>query len=99
MNGYNPEMPPEHEFQKTLSTISKFAPTRPKLMDTILEAIGHTPMVRLNKIPQSMGIEAEICKLFNLICKLIIIIVVKCEYLSAGGSVKDRIALKMVEMA
>lgn len=87
MDGYNPELPPEHEFQKQLQSPSPshFTPTRAILMDTILEAIGHTPMVKLSKIPQSMGIEADIF--------------VKCEYLSAGGSVKDRIALKMVEMA
>ena len=30
---------------------------------------------------------------------LITFSVVKCEYMSAGGSVKDRIALKMVQLA
>lgn len=51
----------------------------------ILYAIGHTPMVELNRIPQSMGVK---CKIYA-----------KCEYFNAGGSVKDRIALKMIEDA
>ncbi|OAL34896.1 cystathionine beta-synthase [Fonsecaea nubica] len=50
-----------------------------------LELIGQTPLVRLNKIPQSLGIEATVYA--------------KCEYFNAGGSVKDRIALRMIEEA
>jgi len=49
------------------------------------ELIGNTPLVRLNKIPQSLGIEAEVYA--------------KVELFNAGGSVKDRIALRMVEEA
>lgn len=52
---------------------------------SILEQIGHTPLVRLNKIPQSLGVEATV--------------LVKCEYFNAGGSVKDRIALRMIQEA
>jgi cystathionine beta-synthase len=58
-------------------------PVSPRpLMDDILDQIGNTPMVKLNKIPQSLGIKATI------LCKL--------EYFNAGGSVKDRIAKRMV---
>ena len=57
----------------------------PVLMDTVLQQIGNTPLVRLNKIPQSLGIEATVYA--------------KLEYFNAGGSVKDRIALRMVEEA
>ena len=42
-------------------------------------------MVRLNKVPQSLGIEATVYA--------------KLEYFNAGGSVKDRIALRMIEEA
>ncbi|KAK0630895.1 tryptophan synthase beta subunit-like PLP-dependent enzyme [Bombardia bombarda] len=49
------------------------------------ELIGNTPLVRLNKIPQSLGIECEVYA--------------KVELLNAGGSVKDRIALRMIEEA
>lgn len=63
--------------------------TKPKLppvaMDVITQQIGNTPIVRLNRIPQSLGIEA------NVFAKL--------EYFNAGGSVKDRIALRMIEEA
>ena len=63
--------------------------TKPKLppvvMDTITQQIGNTPMVKLNKIPQSLGIEATVYA--------------KLEYFNAGGSVKDRIALRMIEEA
>jgi len=56
-----------------------------KIMDTILENIGDTPLVRLHKIPKEEGIACEI--------------LVKCEYFNAGGSVKDRIGKRMVEDA
>jgi len=63
--------------------------THPKLppvvMDTVTQQIGNTPMVRLNRIPQSLGIEATVYA--------------KLEYFNAGGSVKDRIALRMIEEA
>ena len=49
------------------------------------ELIGNTPLIRLNKIPQSLGIEAEVYA--------------KVELFNAGGSVKDRIALRMSEEA
>ncbi|KAJ5038174.1 uncharacterized protein L3040_007042 [Drepanopeziza brunnea f. sp. 'multigermtubi'] len=57
---------------------------RAKVMSAT-ELIGNTPLVRLNKIPQSLGIEAEVY--------------VKVEFVNAGGSVKDRIALRMIEQA
>lgn len=59
--------------------------TPPVVMDSITQQIGNTPLVRLNKIPQSLGIEA--------------IVYAKLEMFNAGGSVKDRIALRMVEAA
>jgi cystathionine beta-synthase len=52
---------------------------------SITEQIGNTPLVRLNKIPQSLGIEATVYA--------------KCEFFNAGSSVKDRIALRMIEQA
>jgi cystathionine beta-synthase len=42
-------------------------------------------MVRLNKIPKEEGIDCEI--------------LVKCEYLNPSGSMKDRIAVRMLEDA
>uniref|UniRef100_A0A336M9I0 Cystathionine beta-synthase n=1 Tax=Culicoides sonorensis TaxID=179676 RepID=A0A336M9I0_CULSO len=63
-------------------TVRPFCKEKVKIIPDILHAIGSTPMVRLNRIPQSMGIECEMYA--------------KCEYLSPGGSVKDRIGYRMV---
>jgi len=60
-------------------------PTDHKIMDTILENIGKTPLVRLNKIPKSEGLECEV--------------LAKCEFFNAGGSVKDRIGFQMIHDA
>lgn len=67
-----------------MSTISKPA-VPPVMAQSATELIGNTPLVRLNKIPQSLGIEAEVYA--------------KVELFNAGGSVKDRIALRMIEEA
>uniref|UniRef100_A0A4W6FFM0 Cystathionine beta-synthase n=1 Tax=Lates calcarifer TaxID=8187 RepID=A0A4W6FFM0_LATCA len=57
----------------------------PSILPNILWKIGHTPLVRLNKIPKEFGLKCDI--------------LAKCEFFNAGGSVKDRIALRMVEDA
>ena len=56
-----------------------------QIQDSILDFVGQTPIVRLNNLTKKLGIECEV--------------LVKCEYLNPGGSVKDRIALRMVEDA
>lgn len=56
-----------------------------RVSETILSHIGHTPMVALNKIAKEEGLEC--------------LLLAKCEFFSAGGSVKDRIALRMIEEA
>ncbi|MEQ1891570.1 MAG: cystathionine beta-synthase [Planctomycetota bacterium] len=53
------------------------------MKESVLEAIGNTPMVRLKNIGKSTGCEY----------------LAKCEYMNAGGSVKDRIGKRMVEEA
>merc|ERR1719433_276515 len=62
---------------------------RPKenieIMPNVLYNIGNTPMVRINKISKTAGLKCEL--------------LAKCEFFNAGGSVKDRIALRMVEDA
>lgn len=57
----------------------------PPLTESALDLIGNTPLVRLNTLPQALGIEANVYA--------------KLEYCNAGGSVKDRIAKSMVEAA
>ncbi|KAK6543815.1 cystathionine beta-synthase [Orbilia ellipsospora] len=54
----------------------------PAIASDILAHIGQTPLVKLNRIPQSLGIKATVYA--------------KCEFFNAGGSVKDRIAKRMV---
>jgi len=54
-----------------------------KIYDNVLETIGKTPLVRLNKITE--GINATI--------------VAKQESRNPGGSIKDRICLSMIEEA
>lgn len=55
---------------------------KPSVLPSILEAVGGTPLVKLNKIPQSLGLK---CNVYA-----------KCEFLNPGGSVKDRIGVRMV---
>ncbi len=53
------------------------------LYNSILETVGNTPTVRLNRIGKELPCE----------------IYAKCEFFNPGGSVKDRIAMKMIELA
>ncbi len=53
------------------------------LLNSILDAIGKTPIVPFHRIGNDLA-----CTLYG-----------KCEFLSAGGSTKDRIALQMIEQA
>lgn len=53
------------------------------LYNNILEAIGRTPLVRLNRVTKDLS-----CSVFA-----------KCEFLNPGGSVKDRIGYNMVLQA
>jgi len=53
--------------------------------ENIVDAIGNTPLVRLGRIERGEGIRARV--------------LAKVEYLNPGGSVKDRPAVKMVEVA
>jgi hypothetical protein len=36
-------------------------PGRQRILGNILERIGDTPLVRLNRIPQSEGVECDVC--------------------------------------
>ncbi|KAF2076534.1 hypothetical protein CYY_002148 [Polysphondylium violaceum] len=55
---------------------------KPLIMDSILQNIGNTPLVRINNISKSEGLECEL--------------LAKCEFFNAGGSVKDRIGYRMI---
>ncbi|XP_064470447.1 cystathionine beta-synthase-like protein isoform X3 [Ornithodoros turicata] len=57
----------------------------PKVYPDILHHVGNTPMVHINRIKAEYGLE----------CNLL----AKCEFFNPGGSVKDRIGLRMIEEA
>ncbi|XP_015180066.1 PREDICTED: cystathionine beta-synthase [Polistes dominula] len=69
----------------TPHTVRQEPSNRNSILPNILEAIGQTPLVRLNNIPQLHGLECEIFA--------------KCEFMNPGGSVKDRIAYRMIQDA
>lgn len=56
-----------------------------KILNQITDAIGHTPLVRLERYAAQHGLQAEL--------------VAKVERGNPGGSVKDRVALSMIETA
>ena len=53
--------------------------------ENVLEVVGNTPLIRMGRIERDEGIEATL--------------LAKVEYLNPGGSVKDRPAVKMLEIA
>ncbi|WP_338699471.1 cystathionine beta-synthase [Streptomyces sp. Q6] len=54
-----------------------------QIHDSMISLVGNTPLLRLNKVTE--GIQATV--------------LAKVEYFNPGGSVKDRIALRMIEAA
>jgi cystathionine beta-synthase len=54
--------------------------TRDHVLPSILDAVGETPMVRLNAVTAGLACE----------------VVAKCEFMNPGGSVKDRIGVRML---
>ena len=56
-----------------------------KIYDSIEELVGHTPLLRLNKLKKACGFKADI--------------LAKCEFYNPIFSVKDRVALNMINKA
>jgi cystathionine beta-synthase len=54
-----------------------------RIHDSVVDLIGHTPLVRLSRV--TAGIAATVAA--------------KVEYVNPGGSVKDRIAVRMIDAA
>jgi cystathionine beta-synthase len=59
-------------------------PPGPNICDTILDAIGHTPMVRVHSITRGI-VDADV--------------LIKLETFNPGNSIKDRMAVRMIEDA
>ncbi len=63
--------------------MNPLAATQADIKDSILDAVGHTPLVRLSRL--GAGLTPQL--------------VAKVEYLNPGGSIKDRPAIAMIEAA
>ncbi|CAA7050789.1 unnamed protein product [Microthlaspi erraticum] len=67
----------------------KFSTEKKKKKDKLIrrnglvDAIGNTPLIRINSLSEATGCE----------------ILGKCEFLNPGGSVKDRVAVKIIQEA
>src|SRR6201995_3005574 len=75
-------------FYRAANVSFKFIPSRHKnphmnIRNNILETIGNTPLIRLNKLTKDLP------------CT----VAAKVEYFTPGNSAKDRMALNMVEVA
>jgi len=66
-----------------MGTASEGYGGRVEVLDTFLDAVGDTPLVRLHKVARGVGPD----------------VLAKLEMLNPGGSVKDRIGLRMIEAA
>lgn len=64
------------------NTNASHRPGRGRVFDSIVDAIGDTPIVRLRRLPQQNGVNATI--------------LAKLEYFNPAGSVKDRIGAAMI---
>jgi cystathionine beta-synthase len=54
--------------------------------ESVVDLVGNTPLVRLRSVTEHLGPDAPL-------------VLAKIEYLNPGGSVKDRIAVRMVDAA
>jgi len=66
-----------------MSTPRHFNPPRGKVYDSIVDTIGATPLVRLNRLAKEAGAKADL--------------LAKLEFFNPLNSVKDRIGIAMIE--
>ena len=67
----------------TLPPVVLDKPGRSRVYETILDTIGNTPLVRIGRLARETGCQAEV--------------LAKLEFFNPLGSVKDRIAVSMLE--
>eukprot|EP00105_Crassostrea_gigas_P020489 XP_011439282.1 PREDICTED: cystathionine beta-synthase isoform X6 [Crassostrea gigas] len=89
-NWQRPDLPSKCTYYEAKSMkesphIHKELKPKPKIMPNVLYNIGNTPLVKVNRITQEENIPCDVYA--------------KCEFFNAGGSVKDRIGLRMIEDA
>ena len=66
-----------------VETTPAHKPGRGRIYELITDTIGDTPLVRLNRLPQSKGVKANI--------------LVKLEFFNPISSVKDRVGVSMID--
>ena len=74
------------------------------VLGSVLDAVGNTPLIRLDRIAKHEGLKCNLRKFCFALHRQVNhrsknVTVGKLEYVSPGGSVKDRIAKRMVEIA
>eukprot|EP00929_Paragymnodinium_shiwhaense_P045898 TRINITY_DN233_c0_g1_i22.p2 TRINITY_DN233_c0_g1~~TRINITY_DN233_c0_g1_i22.p2 ORF type:complete len:460 (+),score=158.78 TRINITY_DN233_c0_g1_i22:68-1447(+) len=79
--GWDKEL--EDKFQSLQTGPKKGGRPYEEICDSALDLIGFTPMIRMSRLQKHLGVDCE------LICK--------AEFFNSGGSVKDRIAKRMIE--
>jgi len=79
--GWDTEL--EEKFQKLQTGPRKGGRPYQEICESALDLIGFTPMIRMSRLKKHLGVDCD------LICK--------AEFFNAGGSVKDRIAKRMIE--
>src|SRR5258708_2442846 len=72
----------EFAMDASSATSAMHRPGRGRVFDSIVDAIGDTPIVRLRTLPQQHGVHATI--------------LAKLEYFNPAASVKDRIGAAMI---
>src|SRR6185369_11933701 len=70
-------------FLRTRPAKNRASSPERSMIDSILDAIGRTPLVTLNRLTE--GLQAKVA--------------VKVEFTNPGGSVKDRVAMAMIAEA
>ena len=82
--GYKPA-PPAPQRRTSRPIVASMTPTATtsEIKDSILDTVGETPLVRLSRIGHGCAPQ----------------VVAKVEYFNPGGSIKDRVAMRMVEAA
>lgn len=60
--------------KETVYDPTVFEPLPKKIYSDVLDALGKTPMIRVNKVGKDEGVECEI--------------LAKCEFMNMGGSLK-----------
>jgi cysteine synthase A len=75
-------LPKEFVMDASSATRAAHRPGRGRVFDSIVDAVGDTPIVRLLKLPKAQGSQATI--------------LAKLEYFNPAASVKDRIGAAMI---